>query len=103
MIGTVGADTLLLAYLAFVAILGIVAGGVTSYVLKKRWGVWWGAADAGLAVVGAVLAALIITKLDESGRAWESPIWVVFTAGVATVVGVHLLQGRVLPQSGRTS
>ena len=101
MVGTAGANTLLVGYTALVAILGIIAGGVTCFVLRKQWGVRWGAADAGLAVVGAFVAALIVTRSGEAHSTWESPIWVVLTIGVATVVVVHVLQRRVARQSDR--
>ena len=95
MIGTAVGSIILFADVIFAGTVGIVAGGVTCFLLKRRWGVWWAAADAGLAVGGAIVAGLILTRIDGAPSSWGSPIWLVFTVGVATVVVVHLLQRRV--------
>ena len=94
MIGAASANILLAGYTILVAILGTLAGGVACFVLKRPWGAWWGAADAGIAVVGAFIAALIVTKSGEARSTWGSPIWVVLTIGVATVVVTHVMQRR---------
>lgn len=92
MIGTSGATVLFLVNVVFASVLGIGAGGLTCLVLRQRWGRKVGLIDAILAVVVAVIAAYVVSAVDNARGVWESRVTLILAIAAGSVVLRHLLR-----------
>jgi hypothetical protein len=95
MIGTEGAAILVLVNLIFAGVLGIAAGGLTSLVLWRPWGLKVAVVDGVLASVVAVISAYVITAIDVARGVLQSRVTLILTLAVVSVVLWHLLQRTV--------
>jgi hypothetical protein len=91
MIGTRGAAVLLLVNLIFAIVLGIGAGGLTCLVLRRPWGIKVALVDAVLASVAAVIAAYVVSSIDNARGVLDSRVGLVLVIAACSVVLRHLL------------
>ena len=92
MIGTSGAAVLLLVNVIFAGVLGIVTGGLASLVLRRPWGLKAAIIDAVLAVVVAVIAAYVVSAIDDARGVLESRVGLVLAIAAGSVVLRHLFR-----------
>jgi hypothetical protein len=91
MLGTTQAMVLTIGYIVFAGLLGIVAGGVTSAILRQRWGLKAIGTDLALAMIVAVVAGYVLTEIDIRRGVWNSALWPLWTTAVVSVIAMHLL------------
>lgn len=92
MIGTTGATLLFIADIVFATLLGIGAGGLTCLVLRRPWGLKAALIDAVLAAVVTVIAAYVVSAIDNARGVWESRVTLVLSIAAGSVVLRHLLR-----------
>ena len=92
MIGTDGAAILVLVHLIFASVLGIAAGGLTSLVLRRHWGMKVAVIDGVLGLVVAVISAYVVSAIDTAHGALQSRVTLILTLAVVSVVLWHLLR-----------
>jgi hypothetical protein len=92
MIGTVTAAVIVLVNLVLAGVLGIGAGGLTCFVLRRRWSVKTAFVDGGFAFVVAFISAHVLsTILARLGIWWTSVVRPVLAIAAASVVARHLV------------
>jgi hypothetical protein len=92
MIGTNGAAVLLLVDIIFASVLGIGAGGLTCLALRRPWSLKAALIDAVLAAVVAVIAAYVVSAIDNARGVLESRVTLVLAIATASVVVRHLMR-----------
>jgi putative flippase GtrA len=92
MIGTTGAAVLLLVSIVFASVLGSGAGALISFVLRRPWGLRAALTDAVLAAVVAVIAACVVSAIDNARGVWESRVGLVLAIALGSVVLRHLFR-----------
>jgi hypothetical protein len=92
MIGTNGAAVLLLVNIIFASVLGIGAGGLTCLVLRRPWSLKAALIDAVLAAVVAVIAAYVVSAIDNARGVLDSRVGPVLAIAAASVVVRHLIR-----------
>lgn len=99
MVGTTGGAVLLIVNIIFAGVLGIGVGGITCLVLRRPWGFKTSLIDAVLAVAVAVIAANVVSAIDNARGVFESRVGLVLAIAAISVVVEHLLR-LVLRPSG---
>jgi hypothetical protein len=94
MIGTSGATVLFAVNVFFAGLLGIVAGSLTRLVRRRPWIFKDVVLDAIAAAVVAVIAAYLVSAIDNARGVWESRISLVFIISVGSVVIRNLIPAR---------
>lgn len=92
MVPTSAATVMFLVNVLFASALGIGAGGLTCLVLRRPWGVKAALIDAVLAAVVAVIAAYVVSAIDNARGVWESRVALVLVIGVGSVVVRHVIR-----------
>jgi hypothetical protein len=92
MIGTGGATVLFVVNLLFASVLGVGAGGLTCFVLRRPWGFKAAVIDAVLAAVIALIAAYMVSTIEVARGVWESRVTLVLAIAVASVVLRHVVR-----------
>jgi hypothetical protein len=92
MIGTSGAAVLLLVNIIFASVLGIGAGCLTCLALRRPWGLKAALIDAGLAAVVAIIAAYVVSAIDNSRGVLASRVELVLVIAAGSVVLRHLIR-----------
>jgi hypothetical protein len=91
MIGTRGAAVLLLVNIIFAGVLGLGAGGLMCLVLRRPWRVKVALIDAVLGAVAAVIAAYVVSSIDNARGVLDSRVGLVLVIAACSVVLRHLL------------
>jgi hypothetical protein len=94
MIGTTGATVLFVLFIVnifFASVLGVGAGGLTCFVLRRPWGLKAAVIDAVLAAVVAVVAAYVVSAIEIRRGVWESRVTLVLVIAPASVVLRHVV------------
>jgi hypothetical protein len=86
MIGTTIAAVLFSINVLFAALLGIAAGGLASFALRRSWGIKEVLIDALLAAVVSVLAAYLVAAVESARGVWESHVALILIIAVAGVI-----------------
>ena len=92
MIGTTIAAVLFSINVLFAALLGIATGGLTSFALRRSWGLKEGLIDALLAAVVSVVAAYLVAAIESARGVWESHVALILTIAVAVVVARQFIR-----------
>ena len=92
MIGSTGGAVLLLINVLFAGALGIVAGRLTSLVLRLPWGGKAALGDAALSAAVAVAAAYVVGIIDSAHHLWKSRVIVILAIAAASVVLKYLFR-----------
>ena len=92
MIGTSGATVLFVVNVLFASVLGVGAGGVTCFVLRRPWGLKAVVIDAVLAAVVAVVAAYVVSAIEISRGVWGSRVTLVLAIAAGSVVVRHVVR-----------
>jgi len=92
MIGTGGATVLFVVNLLFASVLGVGAGGLTCFVLRRPWGFKAAVIDAVLAAVIAFIAAYVVSAIEVGRGVWESRVTLVLAIAAASVVLRHVVR-----------
>ena len=95
MIGIKGAAILVIVNLILASLLGLGAGGITSLVVRRRWGLKTALVDAALAAGVAVLAAFAILSIDSARGIVVSRVWLTFAISVVSVILKHLVRPTI--------
>ena len=94
MIGTLGADIVILILLIWIVVAGVVAGGLACLMLRRRWGPKAALLDAALAAGVAIVLFFIAAEVESAVGSYRSLDVPVLLVAVASVVGRHLIASR---------
>ncbi|MGA6984446.1 MAG: hypothetical protein WBZ01_00205 [Terriglobales bacterium] len=92
MIGTSGAAVLFVVNLLFASVLGVGAGGLTCFMLRRPWGLKAAVIDAVFAAIVGVIAAYVVSAIEIARGVWESRVALILAIAVASVVIRHLVR-----------
>jgi hypothetical protein len=98
MIGTTGATIVILIKILVACVLGIGAGCITRFALRRSWSLKEAFIDAVLVVVVAVTAAYVVDAIDISRGVWESRDGLILAIVIGSVIGRHLIR-VILPST----
>ncbi len=92
MIGTTGANIVIIFYLLVACVLGIGAGGLTCFALRRSWNLKQAVVDAALALLVAVVTAYVVAEADIA-RGVREPSWaLIITIAIASIVTRHFIR-----------
>jgi peptidoglycan/LPS O-acetylase OafA/YrhL len=94
MIGVTGAHVVILILLIWIAVAGVVAGGLACLMLRRRWGPKAALLDAALAAGVAIVLFFIAAEVESAVGSYRSLDMPVLLVAVASVVGRHLTASR---------
>jgi hypothetical protein len=92
MIGTSGATVLFVVNVLFASVLGVGAGGLTCFLLRRPWGFKDALIDAVLAAVVAIVAAYLVSAIENARGVWESRVALILAIAAASIVIRHLMR-----------
>ncbi len=95
MIGTRGATVLFVVFVLVASVLGVAAGGLTCFVLRRPWGLKAAITDAVFAPAVAVIALYVISTIEIARDVWESQGTLVLAIAAASVVLRHVARLRL--------
>jgi len=90
MIGTVGAEAIMVVNLVIAAVLGIGAGGLTCLVLRRPWSIKTALVDGVFAFVVAFISAYVISTIEARRGVWTSVVEPVLAIAAASVILRHI-------------
>ena len=93
MIGTTGATVLLILNIILASAVGVAAGGLTCFALRRSWSVKAALIDALVALVVALITVLTISAIGNARGALESPVWLLLGIVTVSVVVMRMLIG----------
>ena len=92
MIGTKGGAVLFVVNIIIAGVLGIGAGGLTCFVLRRSWTLRAAVLDVLLAMVVAVIAAYVLAAIEAARGVSASVAGLVLAIAAASVVVRHLMR-----------
>jgi hypothetical protein len=92
MVPTSAATAMFLMYVFFAAVLGIGVGGFACLLLRQSWGFKTTLIDAVLAAAVVIIAAYLVSAIDNARGVWESRIGLVLTLAAASVLLRHVFR-----------
>ena len=92
MIGTSGATVLFVVNVLFASVLGVGAGGLTCFLVRRPWGFKDALMDTVLAAVVAVVAAYLVSAIENARGVWESRVALILAIAAASVVIRNLMR-----------
>jgi hypothetical protein len=92
MVPTGAATAMFLIYVFFASVLGIGVGGFTCLLLRQPWGLKAALIDAVLAAVVVIIAAYVVSAIDNARGVLESRIGVILAVAAASVLLRHLFR-----------
>lgn len=72
MLGTTGADVLIVVSILFAGLLGLCAGGLTCLILRRKWSFKAAAIDIVVAAVVFIAGGFIDASIGSAYGIWES-------------------------------
>lgn len=92
MIGTTGATIVILFKVLVACVLGVSAGGIACFALRRSWSLKEAFIDTVLVVVVAFAAAYVVDAIEIPRGVWKSHDVLILTITIGSVVARHFIR-----------